>query len=58
MSPGPQRTVRPEVHAREPLTEGHRFPGTGTYEVLTSTAGAPERGVSTDPGEAPAPAGL
>ncbi|MEH0573027.1 alpha/beta hydrolase domain-containing protein [Streptomyces sp. B21-108] len=38
MSPGPQRPVRLEVHAREPFAEAHRFPGTGAYEVLTTTA--------------------
>ncbi|MET8411330.1 hypothetical protein ABZV34_25040 [Streptomyces sp. NPDC005195] len=36
MSPGPERPVRLEVHAREPFAGGHRFPGTAAYEVLTA----------------------
>ncbi|GAA0544663.1 MULTISPECIES: hypothetical protein [Streptomyces] len=38
MSPGPQRPVRLEVHAREPFAEAYRFTGIGAYEVLTATA--------------------
>ncbi|MER7186159.1 hypothetical protein ABT404_43005 [Streptomyces hyaluromycini] len=30
--------MRLEVHAREPFADGHRFAGTGAYEVVTATA--------------------
>ncbi|MER5753590.1 hypothetical protein [Streptomyces sp. NPDC002088] len=33
MSPRPEPAVRLEVHTREPFAEGHRFAGTGAYEV-------------------------
>ncbi|MFI5795072.1 hypothetical protein [Streptomyces sp. NPDC051677] len=38
MSPGPERPVRLEVHAREPLAEAYHFTGIGAYEVLAVTA--------------------
>ncbi|MFD0033185.1 alpha/beta hydrolase domain-containing protein [Streptomyces sp. NPDC127172] len=38
MSGFPESAVRLEVHAREPFADGHRFDGTGAYEVLTATA--------------------
>ncbi|MFD4653005.1 MULTISPECIES: hypothetical protein [unclassified Streptomyces] len=38
MSGFPEPAVRLEVHAREPCADGHRFDGTGAYEVLTATA--------------------
>ncbi|MEU1518659.1 hypothetical protein ABZ490_42085 [Streptomyces sp. NPDC005811] len=38
MSPLAEPAVRLEVHDREPFADGHRFPGTGAYEVLTATA--------------------
>ncbi|EST23880.1 hypothetical protein M878_32435 [Streptomyces roseochromogenus subsp. oscitans DS 12.976] len=41
MSPGPERPVRLEVHAREPFAEAHRFHGAGEYEALTATAPTP-----------------
>lgn len=38
MTPLPEPAVRLEVHSRVPFTEGHRFDGTGAYEVITATA--------------------
>jgi len=38
VSADPERPVRLEVHAREPFADGHCFPGTGAYEMLTATA--------------------
>jgi hypothetical protein len=36
VSPGPERPVRLQAHAREPLAEAHRFPGIGAYELLAA----------------------
>ncbi|NEA63401.1 hypothetical protein [Streptomyces sp. SID12488] len=30
--------VRLEIHSREPFADGHRFAGSGAYEVITATA--------------------
>ncbi|TKA03061.1 hypothetical protein FCI23_37580 [Actinacidiphila oryziradicis] len=34
----PGEPVRLEIHAHEPFADGHRFAGTGAYEVITATA--------------------
>ncbi|MFI1710437.1 alpha/beta hydrolase domain-containing protein [Streptomyces griseoruber] len=59
MSPLAEPAVRLEVRTREPFADGHRFAGTGAYEVLTATAhytvdpGAPAHRSVPDLGLAP-----